>query len=98
LATLARSRMTEAFLWLARDLELQDALAAFDGDLPEPSAAGKGVLGGGDGRDLVIADRNNDVARLEPKRLGCGPIAHGGHDHALCLVQPKLVSDGRQDV
>ncbi len=82
----------------ARHAKLHDAVAALHRDLPKPLALGECFLGVDHGVDFLVADGDDNVARLEPEGLGRRTASDRCHGHTLCLVNSQLVGDGWQNV
>src|SRR6185312_5854830 len=82
----------------ARHAKLHDAVAALHRDLPKPLALGECFLGVDHGVYFLVADGDDNVARLEPEGLGRRTASDRCHGHTLCLVNSQLVGDGWQNV
>src|SRR5208282_1744692 len=70
-----------------------------DGDAPLPSAGAYDVIEIGGFRDLLVIDRDHDVALLEADRLRRRAVGDADDDDALALrIEPQLVGERRRKV
>src|SRR5208283_3614522 len=73
--------------------------AALDGDAPLPSAGAYDAIEIGGFRDLLVIDRDHDVALLETDRLRRRAVGNADDDDAFALrIEPQLVGERRRKV